>query len=317
MDGTRYTVTLEAFKLFHGIDRSLYVILIRDLLRDPLECLYIMGFWLWLERTGFSNFVSKALSLPPFLINELADEAVSCIKSTNAQFPFSSKATEIPLTRSLVKREIYLQFFIDNRLTAFIEIENLVRGVCLPSLSDIMQARVYGVLAKAPAEAPLMMAPRHAASTSSANYVPEPSPVDNLTQSIANLEIAASGGDSSPSRGKGKANEVSRNERTMFVTFSKGYPVNEYEVKLFFERVFGNCIESFHMQEVCNPEVQSLYAKIVFLRPSFIRAILNGAMKAKFTINGKHVWMRKFVPKNNRQSPSGSPSVGASTNSFF
>ena len=281
-----------------------------------------MGFWLWLERVGFSKFVSKALSIPPFLINELADEAVSCIKSTNAQFPFSSRATDIPLTRSLVRREIYLQFFIDNRLTTFIEIENLVRGVCLPSLSDILQARIYSILAQAPLDTPLMMAPRHAASTSSANYVPEPSPVDSLTQSIANMEIAASGSNSSPSRGKGKAtNEVSRNERTMFVTFSKGYPVNEYEVKLFFERVFGNCIESFHMQEVSNPEEQSLYAKIVFLRPAFIRAILNGAMKAKFTINGKHVWMRKFVPKNNRHSPSGSPSVGSPSvgpsHSFF
>ncbi|XP_047947277.1 uncharacterized protein LOC125193512 [Salvia hispanica] len=178
MGGSRFTVTLKEFKLFHGIDRSLYVILIRDLLRDPLECLYILGLWL-----------------------------------------------------------------------------------C--SLSHL-----------------------------------------------------------SPSRGKGKAtNEVSRNERTMFVTFSKGYPVNEYEVKLFFERVFGNCIESFHMQEVSNPEEQSLYAKIVFLRPAFIRAILNGAMKAKFTINGKHVWMRKFVPKNNRHSPSGSPSVGSPSvgpsHSFF
>ncbi|KAL1547825.1 hypothetical protein AAHA92_16136 [Salvia divinorum] len=321
MDGARYTVTLEEFKLFHGIDRSLYVILIRDLLRDPMECLYIMGLWLWLERVGFYHFISKTLSLPPFLINELADEAVTCIKCTNAQFPFSSEATEIPLTHSLAKREISLQFFIENRLTAFIEIENLVRGVCLPSLSDIMKAGCYGVFVKTTMKGPVMMAPSHAAaSTSSASYVPEPSPIDNLTQSVASLGIV-SGGDSSPkspSRGKGKATEVSRNERTMFVTFSKGYPVNEYEVKQFFERVFGNCIESFHMQEVNHPEEQSLYAKIVFLRPSFIRAILNGASKAKFTINGKHVWMRKFVPKSNKQSPCGSPDVGAAcTNSFF
>lgn len=315
MDGARYTVTLDEFKLFHGIDRSLYVILIRDLVRDPLECLYIMGLWLWLERAGFYHFISKILSLPTFLINELADEAVTCIKCTNTQFPFLSESTEIPLTHSLVKKDISLQYFHENHLSAFQEIESLVRGVCIPSLSDILEKDCCGGNVKTPMKG-LTMVPSHAASTSGASSVREPSSIDNLLiQSAASLGIVG-GGDSPPSRGKARAGEVSRNERTMFVTFSKGYPVTEIEVRQFFNRLFGNCIDSFHMQEV-KPDEQSLYAKIVFLRPSFIRSILNGVSKAKFTINGKHVWMRKFVPKSNRQSPCGCPSIGACTCCFF
>lgn len=309
MDG-RYTVMLDEFKLFHGIDRSLYLILIRNLVRDPLESLYIMGLWLWLERAGFSHFISKILSLPPFLINELADEAVTCLKCTNPQFPFPSESTEIPLTHSLVKKDISLQFFHEHHLTAFQEIESLVRGVCIPSLSDIMEKGHCGNFVKTLMNCQIM-APSHAASTSSANSVREPSSIDNLLmQSLGFVS------ESSPSRGKARANEVSRNERTMFVTFSKGYPVTESEVRQFFGRLFGNCIESFHMQEV-KAEEQSLYAKIVFIRPSFISSILNGVSKAKFTINGKHVWMRKFVPKNNRQPPCGCPSLGACTCCFF
>ncbi|KAL1531321.1 hypothetical protein AAHA92_34010 [Salvia divinorum] len=298
MDGARYTVTLDEFKLFHGIDRSLYVILVRDLVRDPLGCLYIMGLWLWLERAGFYHFISKILSLPPFLINELADEAVTCIKSTNTQFPFSSESTEIPLTQSLVKKDtISLQFFHENHPTVFHEIEGLVRGVCIPSLSDILEKDGYGGYVNTPMKGK-MMAPSHVASTSSVSFLREPSSVENLPmQSVASLGC----GDSTPSCGKG---EVSRNERTMFVTFSKGYPVSEMEVMQFFSRLLGNCVESFHMQEVKREE-QSLYAKIVFLRPSFISAILNGMSKAKFTISGKHIWMRKFVPRSNKQAPCG------------
>ncbi|KAK4415763.1 hypothetical protein Salat_2683700 [Sesamum alatum] len=292
MDGTQYTVvTLDEFKLFHGIDRTLYAVLVRDLGRDPLECLHIMGLWLWLERGGFCNFVSKILSLPPFLINELADEAVICLKCINTQL--SEAAAEIPLTHSLAKKDISLQFFHDNKHTARPEIQSLISGVCIPSLSDIME-KSWRTESPGLTHSQIVV-PSHAVSTSSTNLIPAGSLVDSLSV-FSDL------------RGNGNVkarppNETSRNERTMFVTFSKGYPVTEIEVRQFFARLFGNCIESFHMQEVVSPNEQALYAKIVFLRSSFIRAILSGVGKAKFTINGKHVWMRKFVPKNERPLP--------------
>ncbi|KAG6414296.1 hypothetical protein SASPL_127015 [Salvia splendens] len=190
MDGARYTVTLDEFKLFHGIDRSLYVILVRDLVRNPLECLYILGLWL-----------------------------------------------------CLVKKDISLRFFHENHLTALHGIEGLVRGVCIPALSDMLEKDGYGGYVYTPLKGQIM-APSHAASTSS---VREPSSVENLPmQSVASLSC----GDSPPSCGKG---EVLRNERTMFVTFSKGYT-----------RVKSN---------LC-------------MLKSFIGAILKGVSKAKFTING-------------------------------
>ncbi|CAA3018482.1 Hypothetical predicted protein [Olea europaea subsp. europaea] len=90
-------------------------------------------------------------------------------------------------------------------------------------------------------------------------------------------------------------------DRTMFVTLSRGYPVAETEVRHFFTTVFGNCIESFRMQEV-GPYEQPLYARVVFRKASFIDEILDGTEKVKFSIYGKHVWMRKFVPRNSSSS---------------
>ncbi|KAI3807169.1 hypothetical protein L1987_23093 [Smallanthus sonchifolius] len=90
--------------------------------------------------------------------------------------------------------------------------------------------------------------------------------------------------------------EIEPDERTLFATFSRGYPVDEWEVREFFTRLFGECIESFYMQEVAICE-QPLFAKIVLYDTSYIHVILNGGTKAKFTINGKQVWVRKFIPK--------------------
>ncbi|KAG8376228.1 hypothetical protein BUALT_Bualt09G0041200 [Buddleja alternifolia] len=285
MDNTRCNVTLNEFRTFHGIDRSLFVILVSDLGRDPMECLFILGLWFWLERGGFYNFISKILPLPPFLINEFADEAVMCLKCVNHRFPFSSEAsTEIPLTHSLAKKDISLQFFYDSRRTAFHEIQSLVNEVCIPLVSDIID-RCSAM------PRPMMGRQAYQMRASSSNYVE-----NYLVQSMSSLRIV--GNYASTSQG-GQGTSWSRDERTMFVTFSKGYPVAENEVMQYFTRLFGNCVESFHMQEV-RPDEQALYAKIVFRRSSFIRLILHGVNKAKFTINGKHVWMRKFVPRFNR-----------------
>ncbi|KAI3447215.1 hypothetical protein Pfo_003880 [Paulownia fortunei] len=309
MDGTLDEVTLDEFKLFYGIDRELYIILVRDLCRNPSECLQIMGLWLWLERGGFCHVISKILSFSPFLINELADEALTCLKLINNQFPFSSEAAEIPLTRSLVKTDISLQYFLENRHTVFHEVQNLVSDVYIPALSDIMERARHGGFGESSTQNQ-MPTPGHAASGSSANQMrPPPSIADSLTQNFSSLSIE---GDAFPSLGRARGNETSRYARTMFATFSKGYPVTESEVRQFFTRMFGNCIDSLHMQEV-GPDEQALYARIVFVNPSFIQIILNGETKAKFTINGKHVWMRQFVPRNGRTLPCGCPSVGPST----
>ena len=50
------------------------------------------------------------------------------------------------------------------------------------------------------------------------------------------------------------------------------------------------------MQET-QPNERPLFARIVFHMVSTIDMILRGASKVKSSINRKHVWVRKFVPK--------------------
>uniref|UniRef100_A0A803MTR8 Uncharacterized protein n=1 Tax=Chenopodium quinoa TaxID=63459 RepID=A0A803MTR8_CHEQI len=92
-------------------------------------------------------------------------------------------------------------------------------------------------------------------------------------------------------------------ERTIFLTFSKGYPILENELREFINRSFGDIIETLKMQEVGEKE-QPLYARLVVRDAKTMDIVLSEQGRSKFSINGKHVWARKYVSKNPHSPPS-------------
>ncbi|XP_022754154.1 uncharacterized protein LOC111302566 [Durio zibethinus] len=283
-------VSQEEFNIFHTIDRLLYTLLVINLWRDPVESIRVIALWLWLERVGFKNVVQKILSLPYILINELADDAVACLNIiNNNQLASLSEGIDIPLMQSLMEGDLSLQFFYENRLIAAQGIVRIVNEVCMRALRDIMQHAIERNAAQSLADSQRQQA---------MSQTLQPMVLPGLSQmgfSPGNVGLPWT-----------QENEVPPDDRTMFVTFSKGYPVYEWEVREFFTRAYGDCIESLHMQEVL-PDEQSLFARIVCHSASAIEVILNGMSKTKFTINGKHVWARKFEPKRLKPSPTAPP----------
>lgn len=273
-----FAVTDEDLKSFHTIDRELFAILVMNLWRDPMEALQIIALWLWMERSGFRYVVKKILSLPNMLINEVADEAVICLNCiSNENLAILTETNDIVMTQSLMDKEISLRFIYENRQSATRGVAKIVKEVCIRSLSDIVQKAIQRNAAQSVANNQRMLAtlqPPVLAPT-----------VDQLIMQMQSTVL--------------ETDAVPPENRTMFVTFSKGYPVSEKEVWDFFTLNFGGGIESVHMQEVSQGE-QSLFARIVFQSSSAIDIILKGQAKAKFTINGKHVWVRKFVPKRSK-----------------
>ncbi|GAA0149842.1 hypothetical protein Leryth_009162 [Lithospermum erythrorhizon] len=278
-----FIMSMDEFKCFHSIDRSLYSILVNELVRDPIEAIQIMALWIWLEKAGFKNVVFKIMPLPHILINELADEAVTCLKCINdTQFCSMVLGGEITLTQNFMKEDISLQFFQDYRVDALRGIAKVLNEVCLNALTDIMNISLKRNVTPPLVQGQMVMPP------SNQPFQQNPNQIIKVGQY---------------SHSRPQVNEISPENRTMFVTFSKGYPVTEYEVREFFTKFFGDCIESLYMQDVKADE-QALFAKIVFNNPLFLDIVLKGMSKAKFNINGKHVWMRKFVPKNVDVNPS-------------
>lgn len=360
MDGLTCTVTLDERKAFHTIDRQLYVLLVTYLSGDATICLQILGLWLWFERWGCPNVVTKILASPISIVKALVDEAITCLKLINSQSNIILEETTFPLiTNRTLEIVLSPLYFCVNRDTIYANVRNLVRKICLPALSDLYQRalsrQVMGQIHNiAQVNAALMSRPVLPASSLSQEHVEILSTPDNslvndrfrqtqLTPPLIQAESVLSaeqvgilpshinslvncgfwqapmmsppiqaapsflanqtGVSSFPDNSlvhddlEDTLEEVPACDRTMFLTFSKGYPVSEEEVHCHLTSLLGNCIEEIHMQEV-RPGEQVLFATVVFLRVAFIDAILDGCQKVKHTINGKHVWMRKYVERN-------------------
>ncbi|XP_057421416.1 uncharacterized protein LOC130715347 [Lotus japonicus] len=312
-----FTVSQEKFILFHKIDRDVYAIMVMNLFRDPQQSMQVLGMWLWLERVGFRNVVKKVHSLPNLLINEVADETVLClsvIKDTpNIPLFLDGNAigngNEINLLQSLTEKEITLRFFYENRGAATHGVAIMVNDICMRAVSDIMEQAMMRNAADRMAEAHKVLVQTQAWNSNNKFWFGTIGP---STRRVGNLGGGGGAVAEMVAVQRNQSNEVAvpADDRTLFVTFSKGYRVQEWEVREFFTMAYGDCIEALFMQEV-QPNEQSLFARIVFKKICTIDMILRGSTKAKFTINGKHVWARKFVPKRTRSFLPGESSSGS------
>ncbi|KAK1396358.1 hypothetical protein POM88_006221 [Heracleum sosnowskyi] len=91
-------------------------------------------------------------------------------------------------------------------------------------------------------------------------------------------------------------------DRTVFLTFSKGYPVTEFEVRDFFTRRFGSFIKRIRFEEV-EEGVQPIYARMVARNTSILPLICDVEIRTRYIINGKHVWAKKYVRRNSSPPP--------------
>ncbi|XP_042426017.1 uncharacterized protein LOC122013868 [Zingiber officinale] len=92
--------------------------------------------------------------------------------------------------------------------------------------------------------------------------------------------------------------KIPRDERTLFVTFSNGHPLSEEQLQAFFMRHFGDVERVYAPERADNKP--PLYAHVTFCSPATLVRVLNGNgnVKVKFVIEGKQLWARRFVPKN-------------------
>ncbi|KAI4335211.1 hypothetical protein L6164_013880 [Bauhinia variegata] len=260
-------VSNEEFNLFHNIDRELYKVLAVTLSREPNQSMQIVALCLWLEKRGYRYVVKKIISLPLTLINEVADELVACLSVIFNPFlgtTASSEGNDIPLLQILLDKPISLRHLFDNHVAAAQGVNAMGEYVCVRALGDIVRIAM----------------------------------MKNATDESSRSQIIFGSFESA------RENEVPVEGRTVFVTFSKGYPVSEKELREFIAKLCGqaDCIETLYMQEV-QPQEQSLFARVIFHQASMIDKILRGERKVKFSINGKHVWARKFVPKRRDLPP--------------
>ncbi|KAK4252975.1 hypothetical protein QN277_010819 [Acacia crassicarpa] len=310
------SVSQNEFNQFHSIDRILFTRLLVSLGREANEAMQVMAYLIWLEKMSRDfRLVSKLLDASDFLLHELVNEvvlALVCIETD--QFPRDSNVLkDLRLTQSVTHTSITIPYLLQNRVAIIQAITKIINDVCIKAFTDIVQ-KVEGEKAEIkrslmnPMVQPVYfdctdhVVPRHNNTIANwCRYEPESNHHQVMVSDVLKgSELMST---------SGARRNVPPDERTIFLTFSKGYPISEAEVRDYFSRRYGDMIEEVYMQEAGMLE-QALYARLVVRGNAthLIESVLEGKGKVKFSINGKHVWARKYVRKTTKSPPT-SPSL--------
>ncbi|XP_061340996.1 uncharacterized protein LOC133287412 [Gastrolobium bilobum] len=276
-------ITVDELHLFHRMDREVFSCLVIKLTRDPAQSLLVMALWLWLENTGYTNIISKLVGLSDNLINALANEAVTCLKWLELENTCIPNAGCLPLTTILMQREISLQLLIHKRFTVIAGIKCILNKVCARIFIDILQNILDSTSTSTSQPSPYrpLLVPGFPHPLFGTFTVP-PLIFDELD--LSDMRIWD---DKRPSY------DVTDDDKTMFLTFSRGFPVTEEEVRHLFRSSYGDCIKVINMGNGDIVE-QVMFATMVLKNVETIDQILNGKRIAKFRVNGKHIWARKY-----------------------
>ncbi|XP_016449808.1 uncharacterized protein LOC107774697 [Nicotiana tabacum] len=267
-------ITLDDLHLFHKIDREVFTRLVVCLSRDPGESLLIMAMWLWLEDVHYPSIIEKMVKLPDEIANNLAEEGATCLKWLESKVPLGpNDAGDMPFTAIILKRTVSFTTFYQQRFTMISGIKTFLNKVCAIIFADILQHILPGQH--------IIPIPGFPHPTFGAITV-VPRSLDSIIQSRGlwgwSVKI-----------------DAPVDDRTMFLTFSRGFPVTEAEVRELFNSYYGiDCVEHVHMVPSASSSDHSLYARMVVRDVSIIDRILSRGYIAKFRVNGKHVWARKY-----------------------
>ncbi|KAG7608849.1 hypothetical protein ISN44_As05g010230 [Arabidopsis suecica] len=292
--------SIEQLHTFHAKDRKIFSKLVLKFSKTPAESLLIMATWFWLEDFFSQNILSTILALSDPVIMALANEAVLCFQCLDsAEQP--NDFNQIPLTAELLAKDISLQIFHKHRYSAIAGIRNFLTTVCSRIFSDILQRALppsssYPFVTRL--RHPLIIPGFPHPTFGSINVMHDVVVGDNLYNN--NLFPCSHG-----LWGWNASCIATDNERTMFITFSRGFPVSQAEVKRFFTKNYGeNCVEGVYMKEDNknflnangndNGQQQSLFAKLVLNSVATVDRILDGEKIKRFKSNGKHIWARKY-----------------------
>ncbi|VVB00792.1 unnamed protein product [Arabis nemorensis] len=256
----------------------------------------VIGFLFLLEQNHYArNLISSLVSLPDAFINAVANEIVVCLSFLYNNDYFSSMffgannnnynfdQSVIPLIIRITGGRLSLSVLNQNRERLLLGLRNILTNVCHRAFEDLCaRAERYN-------KEKILALER-----------------EKTIENLKKIRLSAPQGTSSR---LSVQKETTHKPSVQQVWVPTRYPISEEEIRVYFTKKFGEVIEETVMQEVEENE-QPLYARMVLKMRyvSKMEEIVCGRNRNKYTINGKHVWARKYVRKNLTSSASPSSS---------
>ncbi|CAJ1939677.1 unnamed protein product [Sphenostylis stenocarpa] len=280
-------ISTEELHLFHKTHREVFCLLIFRLHRDLTQSLLVMALWIWLEHNGYPNITHKIMGLPHASVSDLVDEVVSCLKCLERENFATPNNGGLPLTQNLTQKGISLRMFKEKRYTIIAGIKSVLKNICARIFADVVQIFIRsrninrvgssrGNMSNMPLTIPGFPHPLFGTF----DIAPDTS---SMNLDLLDMRIWM----------KGPCDDVTTDDKSIFLTFSRGFPVSEGEVIKLFKRSFGDCVENLSMGNT-SVQDQTLFAIMVLKTVGTVDQVLNGKRVAKLHINRKHIWARKY-----------------------
>ncbi|XP_077234345.1 uncharacterized protein LOC143876526 [Tasmannia lanceolata] len=312
--------------LFHHMEINLFNRFVGDMGIDGVLAKQIIALWLWLESIGHNDLIRHIYAhADKVLASTVIGEAQACLECLKPDAIQPIDLNDIPVMAGLIKEPINLRFFHYNRDVAISGITKVMRSIC-NIIFDNNMMRIAARDQNHPANQLVMSAgfimrpfgegtsAQGGGATGSGFVLPEgPPPMANgggrrdgsgvlsalwpLISGPSNVPAVKSTLNPSARPWFPGLQFTSDDERSMFLTFSRGYPLRREDIIEFFTSNWGNCVENV-MVERTPPGVHPMFGRLILNSVSVIPLILNGQQRAKFVIKGRHLWARMFMPRH-------------------
>ncbi|CAN6300140.1 unnamed protein product [Urochloa humidicola] len=280
---------IERLLVFHKLERDLFHRLVHDLAQDPATMQWVIALWLWLESAGHHNFIRRVAALPGPVVLRFVEEAIACLRCLTSSSQGATtgdnngRDRRLPCTNALLAVPIDDVGYFHGRREVLDGVTHQYRSVCL-TVCDVGSSTAIINTSGVPAALPMVVSsPVHAAPR-----VVTPLPLNPVAPSCPLNPMAPPWIPMQP---------LPDDYRTLFITFSKGYPINKEDIVEFFNSVFGPCVETVMVEKVA-PGQCPVYGRMILRSAAMIPVVLKGRETAKFVINGRHLWARVYIPSS-------------------
>lgn len=112
------------------MEMILYDHLVRTMGADPELTKQVFALWLWMESIGYPQLVRHIYTYKDDALRRVVAEGEACIQALCSDMEYPAENNDIPITASLAKEPINLQFFRCNRDVVIQGMANISNNIC-------------------------------------------------------------------------------------------------------------------------------------------------------------------------------------------
>uniref|UniRef100_A0A2C9WPK8 RRM domain-containing protein n=1 Tax=Manihot esculenta TaxID=3983 RepID=A0A2C9WPK8_MANES len=255
------------------------------------ECMKVIAFWMWLDSQGFQNIITNLSSHDDQFLSFVYDEAVSVLSSLQANSTPSPNAMLNTLT--LAQRFLSPSVILSDKEEVLKSITDIYTKICCVLFEDFLKEKGTQLGMRGEEETTQKITEWHGTGH---NWKTSYAVSSSTAHAHAHSNLNPSAKEWNPINER-----LPEEDRCLFLTFSNGYPLTENQIINFFSSKHGPCVERVYVHRPYDPRNESneppLFGKIVFKTYSVAAMILNGRNEAKFWVDGKPLWCKRFNPE--------------------